>query len=115
MLNFQQRIVKRAVDLFVSIVGLLLSCWLILLLYVISFIDTKKTGIISQKRIGYKGKFFRIYKIRTMKFVEGVYTSITVKNDPRITPFGAFLRKTKLDELPQLLNVLKGNMSLVGR
>jgi lipopolysaccharide/colanic/teichoic acid biosynthesis glycosyltransferase len=67
----------------------------------------------TQTRIGYGGKPFKIYKFRSMR-VNTADISITLKNDSRITPLGKFLRKTKIDELPQLWNILKGDMSFVG-
>ena len=69
-----------------------------------------------QERVGYKKKLFPIYKFATMlKDSPNIGTGdITVKNDPRVTPMGPFLRKTKLNELPQIINVLKGDMSIVG-
>jgi len=68
-----------------------------------------------QERVGWKEKIFRVYKFRTMvENAEDLGTSVTTQNDFRITPIGRILRKTKLDELPQLINVFKGDMSLVG-
>lgn len=85
---------------------------LIALLIIIATIDTKDFGLFSQIRVGKNGKLFKIYKIRTMK---GSYQSdITTENSHEITTIGSFLRKYKLDELPQLFNILKGDMSFVG-
>ena len=68
-----------------------------------------------QDRVGFRRTVFRVYKFRTMiESAEEMGTSVTAQNDPRITPLGRCLRKSKLDELPQLLNVFKGDMSLVG-
>ena len=83
------------------------------ILITLATISTKKFGLYKQKRIGFKGKPFVMYKIRSMRISEDM-TQITLKNDHRITLFGHFLRQHKLDELPQLFNVFKGDMSLVG-
>ena len=84
-----------------------------IILIVLATISTKKFGLYNQKRIGFKGKPFVMYKIRSMRISEDM-TQITLKNDHRITLFGQFLRQYKLDELPQLFNVFIGDMSLVG-
>lgn len=85
-----------------------------ILAYIIATIDTKKNGIFTQKRVGRDGKIFKVVKIRSMRDNPTVNTTVTKKSDPRITKLGAFFRKTKIDELPQLFNVLIGNMSFVG-
>lgn len=115
MLTTKQKITKRTFDILMAIIGISLFWWLILLLLLISSIDTKKIGILLQSRIGLHGKSFNIYKIRTMKNdtkIEGSY--LAIHNEHRITKIGSLLRKWKLDELPQLINVLEGNMSFVG-
>ena len=90
--------------------------WPLILLCILSArINTKRSGLFVQERIGQYGKSFNIRKIRTMIDVpEMVGNTITSKNDARITNLGSFLRATKLDELPQLWNVLVGEMSFVG-
>ncbi|TKB46479.1 sugar transferase [Ferrimonas sediminicola] len=97
-----------------SSIGLLVFSWLILLCIVISTLDTRKFGVFTQKRIGRNAKPFSVFKIRTMYVSKDVKSTITSSNDSRITPVGSLFRKLKLDELPQLFNVLRGDMSLVG-
>ncbi|MDI5920850.1 sugar transferase [Halomonas sp. LR5S13] len=109
-----QKIVKRLFDIVLSLVGLLAVSWLISVCYIVASIDTRSSGIFSQKRIGLGGRIFTLYKIRTMRPNEYLNTNVTTINDPRITKIGRFMRRTKLDELPQLWNVLIGDMSFVG-
>ncbi|MEL7430883.1 MAG: sugar transferase, partial [Pseudomonadota bacterium] len=109
-----EAIAKRCFDIIVSTVGLALLGWLIILSAIAARIDTGKSGIFRQKRIGRYGREFTIYKIRTMRDRQDLTSTSTVAGDPRITSLGKWLRKYKLDELPQLWNVLRGDMSLVG-
>lgn len=106
--------IKRGFDIIVSFLGLTFSWWLIFIAWVIATFETKSNGFFIQKRVGRNGKIFNVIKIKTMKKVEGVYTTITSSNDVRITKSGKFFRDTKIDELPQLINVLIGDMSFVG-
>ena len=106
---------KRIFDLFASLIGLIILFPLFLFLSLL-IITTSKGGIFFRgERVGKNGKLFRIFKFRSMvKDAEGKGSWNVSNNDPRLTKIGVFLRKTKLDELPQLINVLKGDMSLVG-
>ncbi|MGZ5441421.1 MAG: sugar transferase [Thermoanaerobaculia bacterium] len=105
---------KRLFDIVLSALGLFLTWWLILLAYAISTIETRRNGFFVQKRVGRDGVLFDLIKIRTMRDDPAMWTTVTSSVDPRITPVGGVLRKTKLDELPQLINVLRGDMSFVG-
>ena len=111
---FSQALQKRAFDLFFAACGLLAVWWLILLAWLAASIDTRSNGFYRQKRIGRNGKAFRIIKIKTMRPVLGFETAVTCSDDPRITSLGALIRRTKIDELPQLWNILLGDMSFVG-
>jgi len=105
---------KRVFDIVLSVFLLCITFPIIVVAWVIATIETKSNGLFIQKRVGKEGKLFDIYKIKTMKQIAGVDTTVTASNDARITKSGAFFRKTKIDELPQLFNVLKGDMSFVG-
>jgi len=105
---------KRIFDLFFAALGLLVAWWLILLAWVAASIDTRSNGFFVQKRVGRNGRIFHVVKIKTMRPVAALDTTVTRRGDPRITPLGAFFRRTKIDELPQLWNVLVGDMSFVG-
>lgn len=105
---------KRAFDLFFAALGLLATGWLIVLAWFAATIETRSNGFFVQKRVGKSGKIFRVVKIKTMRPVVAFDTTVTRRGDPRITPLGAFFRRTKIDELPQLWNVLLGDMSFVG-
>jgi len=106
---------KRAVDLVSAAAGLVICSPLLLIVGLLIKLETAGPVFFRQERIGKGGKPFFIFKFRTMA-VDSPRNerAITVGNDPRITRVGRVLRKTKIDELPQLLNVLKGDMSLVG-
>jgi exopolysaccharide biosynthesis polyprenyl glycosylphosphotransferase len=113
--RFGYEVAKRIVDLVVAAVLLLLGLPLFLLLAVLIRIDSPGAVIFRQERIGLYGKLFRMFKFRTMHPTTDPYElSPQISTDPRITRLGRFLRRTSLDELPQLLNVLQGSMSLVG-
>lgn len=104
--------VKRIFDILISAAALVVLWPVIAIAVLLARQDTAASGIFSQQRVGKAGKLFTVYKIRTMRLNSG--STITTRGDARITPFGAKLRKFKIDELPQLWNVLKGEMSLVG-
>ena len=105
---------KRSFDILFSLIGLLIFSWVIIINWLIAAIETKSNGFFTQKRVGKDGSLFTLIKIKTMKQISGFDTTVTTKNDIRITKWGHFFRRTKLDELPSLWNVLKGDMSLVG-
>jgi len=105
---------KRVFDIILSFIGLSLTWWIIFLAWFIASFETKSNGFFIQKRVGRYGKLFNIIKIKTMKKVNGVDTTITLSDDIRITKSGKFFRDTKIDELPQLWNVFIGYMSFVG-
>jgi lipopolysaccharide/colanic/teichoic acid biosynthesis glycosyltransferase len=92
----------------------MLTWWIILIAFLIAAIETKSNGFFTQKRVGLHGRLFTLIKIKTMRTLDNHTTTITTSYDPRITKSGAFFRRTKIDELPQLFNVLLGSMSLVG-
>ncbi|WP_370000534.1 sugar transferase [Winogradskyella sp.] len=110
MITKTQLRVKRIFDVALVLVLLPLLIVPILILIVAATIDTKKYGIFSQLRVGQHGKLFKIYKIRTLR--EGLHKLGHLEKSA--TTLGKYLRRTKLDELPQLFNVLKGDMSFVG-
>lgn len=105
---------KRLFDVSVALVGLLLTGWIIAIAALVARLETGEPGLFVQSRIGRHGKPFNMYKIRTMKSSAELQSTVTTLNDARITTSGRFLRRTKIDELPQLYNVLVGQMSLVG-
>jgi len=114
MLSTIDRIQKRVFDLLLSVIGIALTWWIMLLAWIVATIETRSNGLFMQERVGKKGKLFHVFKIKTMKHIQGIDTTVTTKGDVRITKSGTFFRKTKIDELPQLFNVLFGTMSFVG-
>ena len=113
-LSFTQAFVKRCFDIFGAIAGLVLTSWIIMPAYVIASIDTRSNGVFCQQRVGKQGKIFPVVKLRTMRPVQEIDTTVTTSGDQRITSLGRFWRKSKIDELPQLINILLGQMSFVG-
>ncbi|MDH5716636.1 MAG: sugar transferase [Spirochaetia bacterium] len=106
---------KRILDIFIAIFGLLISAPLVLPFILIIWLTDFKNPFYMSNRVGKNGKLFKLIKLRTMKVnADKKGIDSTSLNDPRITKIGHFIRKTKMDELPQLINVLTGSMSLVG-
>ncbi|ATD54279.1 Putative Glycosyltransferase [Clostridium chauvoei JF4335] len=124
--RYLYEVTKRVIDIVASICGLLLLSPLLIVVAILIKLESKGPIVFSQKRIGLNGKEFNMYKFRSMvvnaeelkkKLAEQNEMSgpmFKMKNDPRITKIGKFIRKTSIDELPQLINILKGEMSLVG-
>ena len=109
-------VVKRLFDIVFSLLGLIILSPLLLIVSIAIKVESKGPIIFKQKRIGYNGKIFDIYKFRSMvvgaeKMGTGVYSR---KDDSRVTKVGKFIRMTSIDELPQLVNILKGEMSIIG-
>lgn len=118
--------IKRVIDVILSLTSIIVFCPFFLLLIILIKLDSKGPAIFKQLRVGLKGKQFYMYKFRSMvedaeeKFEQVTDLNYTnsimfkAKKDPRITKIGKFIRRYSLDELPQVFNVLKGEMSLVG-
>jgi exopolysaccharide biosynthesis polyprenyl glycosylphosphotransferase len=109
------RRLKRIIDMMLAVLFLTISCPILVLTALAIKIDSRGPVVFHQARLGHKGKIFKILKFRTM--VENATQCgplWTTDNDPRITRVGRFIRKLRLDELPQLLNILKGEMSFIG-
>lgn len=108
-------IIKRLFDIGASSIGLILLSPILILIAICIKLDSKGPVFFKQIRVGKNKDLFKIYKFRTMVTdAEKLGKQITIGNDTRITKVGTFIRKCKLDELPQLINVLNGDMSLVG-
>ena len=105
---------KRIFDITLSLFGLIILLPFMLIIAILIKIDSKGSVFFKQIRVTKNGKEFKILKYRTMRVGSDKYSQITVGKDGRITKIGSFLRKYKLDEIPQLINVLIGDMSLVG-
>ena len=114
--NTFNALVKRAMDIVGSIVGIIVTSPLMLLMCLIIKLTSPGPLIYKQERVGLHNQTFWMYKFRSMEVQpeSEEKKAWTVKNDPRVTPIGKFMRHTSIDELPQLFNILKGNMSLVG-
>ncbi len=113
--NESQRNIKRGLDLIIAAILMVLASPIALIAAIIIKIESKGPIIFKQVRIGENGKKFKIYKFRSMKIHdEKKYPKYTLDNDDRITRFGKIMRKTRIDELPQLFCIMKGTMSFVG-
>ncbi len=106
--------IKRIFDLVASFLGLILLSFLFLFIALWIKLDSKGPVFFRQQRVGLKGEIFKIHKFRTMKESSEGQGRLTIGDDDRITQSGQFLRKFKFDELPQLIDVFIGRMSLVG-
>ncbi len=107
--------IKRNFDIVISLMGLVLLSPIILFFSVLVYIESPGKVIFKQKRIGKNGSVFTLYKIRSMRLdAERNGEQWTQEKDTRILKIGTFIRRTKIDELPQLINVIKGEMTLVG-
>lgn len=111
-----KRYIKRCIDIVLSLLGILITWWLILIIVVIIKCTSKGPVFFRQKRIGIHKSEFYILKFRTMRIdtPKDTPTHLLENPDQYITSIGRFLRKTSLDELPQILNILSGQMSIVG-
>ena len=105
---------KRLFDFFCSLIGIILLLPFFLIIGVWIFMDDFHSPFYKQERVGKNGKLFWLLKFRSMRVHSSQKVQLTIGRDPRITRVGHFIRKYKIDELPQLINVLKGDMSLVG-
>ena len=105
---------KRLFDFITSLIGLIVLFPIFIIISLLVKISSEGPVFFVQKRIGRNCKIFQMIKFRSMTVIQNSNSTISVKGDVRITNFGAFLRKFKLDELPELWNVLIGDMSLVG-
>lgn len=111
-----EQVAKRALDIIISITILIFTLPILLIIALLIRLTSEGPAIYKQTRVGRKGKPFTMYKFRTMQnnAEKNSGPKWASKNDPRVTPIGKWLRKLRVDEIPQFVNVLKGNMSLVG-
>lgn len=116
LLTVEQRVLKRILDIAVAVTALIILSPVMLITAVMIKLDSKGPVLYSQERVGLYGKTFFVHKFRSMKQDAEAKCGpvLAAEGDPRITKFGRFMRATRLDELPQLFNVLKGEMSIVG-
>ena len=111
-----KKYIKRIIDVILSFFGLVFLSWLFLILMIAIKLDSKGPVFFKQRRIGYRKKEFKILKFRTMRTdtPKDMPTHLLQNPDSYITKVGRFLRKTSLDELPQIINILVGDMSIIG-
>lgn len=108
-------IIKRMSDVILSIIGLIISLPILLIFSILIKLETPGPAFFIQERVGLNGRYFNLYKLRSMGVdAEKNGAQWATKNDPRVTKIGLFIRKTRIDEIPQLINVIKGDMSLIG-
>lgn len=113
--SFYYNVVKRGIDILFSLLLLIATSPILIISLIIVFLQDFKNPLFSQKRVGIGNEEFIIYKVRSMVYdAEKNGAKWAEKNDMRVTSFGKFIRKTRIDELPQLWNVIKGEMSLIG-
>lgn len=124
--NITYKFIKRTIDIIGSLFGLIILSPILLIVMVAIKIESRGPVVFAQERVGYKGKRFKMYKFRSMvENAEELKEKLKdqnemngpmfkMKNDPRVTRVGRIIRKTSIDEIPQFINVLKGDMSLVG-
>nr|WP_286201461.1 exopolysaccharide biosynthesis polyprenyl glycosylphosphotransferase [Bacillus sp. ISL-4] len=106
---------KRIMDILLSLVGLIITFPIVLIFSILIKVETPGHVFFLQERVGLNGRYFKVIKLRSMGIdAEKNGAQWAQKNDPRVTKIGAFIRKTRIDEIPQLWNVLVGDMSLVG-
>ncbi|MDX8361110.1 sugar transferase [Cytobacillus sp. IB215316] len=108
-------VMKRWADILLSLIGLLMTSIIIIVFAILVKLETPGPAFFIQKRVGKNGKYFNLIKLRSMCIdAEKNGAQWAQKNDPRVTKVGSFMRKTRIDELPQFINVLRGNMSIIG-
>lgn len=113
--NESQKNIKRVFDLIIAVILIIMTIPILLITAIIIKLESPGPIVFKQFRIGKNMKKFKIYKFRSMRIHDsGKYSKYTLNNDERVTRFGKFIRKTRIDELPQLFCVLKGTMSFVG-
>ena len=105
---------KRFFDIVFSVCFILAFWWIYIIAYIGIKISSPGPAIYKAKRVGEGGKVFNCYKFRSMRVDSGKVRLTTLKNDDRIFPFGNFIRKTKIDEMPQIFNIFSGEMTVVG-